>query len=662
MRPVRNIRECRGRVAGGSLLAALLALFVSVGSPTSYGNTAAVTVTATIPSATYISVDPADSAPAGNCKTATARTQIGTVLPGQGRVSAQDCSVVFGSSNDTSMLKVFQQDGSGKAMWSAQPRPDLSWAGGDAISDRVDGGSNLGDTESATLLLPDGDFLVGGTSTQAGSGGDFVLVRYNADGSKDTTWGGGDAVSDRVDAGGSNGGDSVYGIHRLSDGGFLATGYGFKTGTGFDYVAVKYDSNGSKDNTWGGGDGISDRVDAGGSNSSDTATSSLLLADGSFILAGHGRVGATNDIIAVKYDANGSKDNTWGGGDGISDRVDPTGQGRSDAVWSSKLLPDGSFYVAGNPNKLGTDLDFGYVKFTANGALDTSWGGGDGVSDLIDVAGLSAADYSTDSNLLPDGSMILTGQVLGSGWDMAAVKYQPNGSVDLSYGGGDGISVLIDAGGFGGTDSSWSSHALDDGSVFLAGYGTKATGSDLAVAKLTPSGAIDQTYSSTGVAELVDATGTNGADTTASSLMLPDGEIVVAGTTANGAAGNDIVAVKFDSVGVDPYKDDGTADWDTVGSLDLFGACLRDAANGATVGGSTWGEDPDGDCADGDSDPWKPIVATAGLAGAKVAESTTIGDGDATAHLRFGFRAEASQARGTYYAPVTFEVIAPNSP
>lgn len=114
---------------------------------------------------------------------------------------------------------------------------------------------------------------------------------------------------------------------------------------------------------------------------------------------------------------------------------------------------------------------------------------------------------------------------------------------------------------------------------------------------------------------------------------------------------------------VSDFADDGSADWDTVGSIDLFGACLRDADLGAAGGGGGWVEDTNAgsDCADGDADPWNAIPAAS--PGAKIA-ATNVPDAEAgatdpVAHLRFGFRTLDNQPPGRYLAPITFQVVAP---
>lgn len=101
------------------------------------------------------------------------------------------------------------------------------------------------------------------------------------------------------------------------------------------------------------------------------------------------------------------------------------------------------------------------------------------------------------------------------------------------------------------------------------------------------------------------------------------------------------------------------ADWGT--GSNMFGVCLRSVQGGASTDVTTWTADTvNANCTDGNADPWKPVVATSGTAGSKIAASTVSGTQTAQANLRFGFRASNSQAPGTYSAPLVFEVLAPN--
>src|SRR5688500_16318353 len=108
----RGRTRARWRMGAACLLAlacALLALAHSEGTAT--GASGSVVVSANIGSST--TVDPAA------CQSNTAGvTGFGTVLPGTNAVTGTDCTVRFGSSNDTASLRLRQADARGVAMWS----------------------------------------------------------------------------------------------------------------------------------------------------------------------------------------------------------------------------------------------------------------------------------------------------------------------------------------------------------------------------------------------------------------------------------------------------------------------------------------------------------------------------------------------------------------
>lgn len=97
-----------------------------------------------------------------------------------------------------------------------------------------------------------------------------------------------------------------------------------------------------------------------------------------------------------------------------------------------------------------------------------------------------------------------------------------------------------------------------------------------------------------------------------------------------------------------PDYDGASASW---GGTGFFGMCLR-AAPGAV---STW--PTTGTCPTSDGTNWRAIPAHGGLSESRAA--STGGSGTTTASFRFGMKAPASQAPGTYAAPITFEVLAP---
>src|SRR5439155_61486 len=165
-----------------------------------------------------------------------------------------------------------------------------------------------GEPNSAfSLALTGGKMLVAGSATFGGDS-DFALVRYNADGSLDTTFGAGGLI--HTDFGSTN--DEAYAMalqadgkivvvgHTRTDNGafaesstlaiqpngkILVGGYALDFGTGMSDAAIaRYNANGSLDSSF----GVSGMalVDFGRQN--DNVKAMTVLADGRIVLAGYG--------------------------------------------------------------------------------------------------------------------------------------------------------------------------------------------------------------------------------------------------------------------------------------------------------------------------------------------------------------------------------------
>lgn len=98
--------------------ALLIALAVAAATASGAGAAGSTTVvSASVPSATSLD--------ASGCAPATAGvTELGSVQPGATAVTSADCTLAWGSSNDSSMLRAFQSDGVGTAMGG----PPVTWA------------------------------------------------------------------------------------------------------------------------------------------------------------------------------------------------------------------------------------------------------------------------------------------------------------------------------------------------------------------------------------------------------------------------------------------------------------------------------------------------------------------------------------------------------
>jgi hypothetical protein len=199
-----------------------------------------------------------------------------------------------------------------------------------------------------------------------------------------------------------------------------------------------------------------------------------------------------------------------------------------------------------------------------------------------------------------------------------------------------------------------------DGKFVIAGNGRTGgldTTRDTIVARVAATGAPDYSFDSDGVRAYPFGPG---ADSAGAILESFDGTLLLVGSVTPGNSNFGLQLI--DSIPVDDFADDGSADWNTVGSLDLFGACLRSVTGGASTDVSTWTPGPGSACPSTDGTYWKPVGSS--LPGSKIAfdSSSDIqgGASDPTVNLRFGFRTMIDQPAGGYFAPLLFEVTAPN--
>ena len=206
-------------------------------------------------------------------------------------------------------------------------------ANGDSLWSRTFGGEN-DEHGSAFIQTADGGFVIaGGTRSFDAGGGDFWLVRTDANG--DSLWSR------------TFGGEHHEGAHSLiqtADGGFVMAGQTYTFGPGnYDFWLVRTDANG--DSLW-------SRTFGGGRD--EYSFSLIQTADGGFALAGQtvsfGAGGS--DFWLVRTDANGDSlwSCTFGGGD---------------HEWGRSLIQtaDGGFALAGYTQSFGAgEEDFWLVK------------------------------------------------------------------------------------------------------------------------------------------------------------------------------------------------------------------------------------------------------------------------------------------------------------
>ncbi len=263
----------------------------------------------------------------------------------------------------------------------------------------------------AVIIQPDGKIIVAGLIF--GSQNEFALVRYNSNGSLDTSFDGDGKVTTNFDNGLAWG----HAVALQGDGKIVVAGEViWQTAPNqatYDFALTRYNSDGSLDPTFN-GDG---RVVTDIRGMTEQAYAVAIQSDGKIIAAGYGMkdVYFTGDFALVRYTANGSLDNTFGDNGKVITQFSIQEFSASDIV----IQPDGKIIVAGT-GRNDSNQDFALARYNANGSLDTDFDNDGKVTTTIG----NGDDWGTAVAIQSGNSIIVGGwSYNGSNNDFALARY-----------------------------------------------------------------------------------------------------------------------------------------------------------------------------------------------------------------------------------------------
>src|SRR5437867_2594115 len=343
------------------------------------------------------------------------------------------------------------------------------------------------DIANAVAVQSDGKLVVVGQTYKNNdfSGEDFVVTRYNTDGTLDTTFGRGGKV--RTDFPGLAAVPSSVVIQ--ADGKIVVAGGAFPLFTFLgNFELVRYNPNGSLDRSFGNG-GIVTTTFPEGSYAFDVA----LQPDGKIIAAGTVFVDfnpgdlSDTDFALARYNSDGSLDTTFGtGGTVMTDYF-----GFEDDVFSVLIQPDGKIVAVGSANNPATFYDFAAARYLSNGAIDTTFGVSGKVSTDF---GDQNFDRARSAALQSDEKIVAAGFAIsqnGVVQNFAVARYTSNGILDTTFS-GDG-STQLDCG----DDCQSAMKVLlqSDGKIItVGGSNGESSEDDFLLARLSPRGSLDATF------------------------------------------------------------------------------------------------------------------------------------------------------------------------
>jgi uncharacterized delta-60 repeat protein len=339
----------------------------------------------------------------------------------------------------------------------------------------------------------------------------FALVRYNTDGSLDTTFGSGGKVITQI------GDHSVaHSVAVQTDGKIVAAGFSYNGSYG-DFALARYNADGSLDTTFDGDGKVTTPIGA----SDDIAYSITIQTDGKIVAAGSSYNGQNRDFALVRYNPDGSLDTTFDGDGKVTTDFGPYDEAHSVAIQS-----DGKLVAAGTGSH-----SIALARYTIDGSLDASFGSGGIVS--TQVVGADAGSLTLQS--INGVEKIVTasgGCESSSNCGFVLVRYNANGTLDTTFG-GDG-KITTDFGPF--EDKANAVAIQSDEKIVAAGimpYAPYSNGfgyyNHFALARYNPDGSLDTSFDGDGkvtTAVKWDGIYNDGAN---SVTIQTDGKIVAAG-------------------------------------------------------------------------------------------------------------------------------------
>jgi uncharacterized delta-60 repeat protein len=342
-------------------------------------------------------------------------------------------------------------------------------------------------------IQEDGKIVVAGTVSHEQI--DFALVRYNNDGSVDSTFAtGGVQITDfgRRE-------DNAWSVAIQSDGKIVVGG-----NTGADFALARYNSDGSPDRSFS-KDG-KQKTDFG---SGERIKSIAIQKDGKIVAAG---IKSSNShsryFILAHYNSDGSLDSTFGKNGWKTTDIGSAYGTESFRDGSIAFQADGKIVMAGGAGIDGGGHFFVY-RFNSQGGFDNAF---DDDGKIIDTAGLFSCTNYTSTASQSDGKLVVAGQTWnGSNFDLVVARYSSIGNLDDAFGSHGYSTADVGLG----SDIAKAVAIQQDGKIVAAVSN--------ALVRFNHNGSLDSSF---------DGDGIRNTDFSISSLVIDsNGKIVVGGSS-----------------------------------------------------------------------------------------------------------------------------------
>lgn len=369
-------------------------------------------------------------------------------------------------------------------------------------------------------LQPDGK-IVTSTACTSGSVKAFCLARFSATGALDNTFGTSGKTITTIGSADA----TATGIAILADGKIVLGGHCGTSGNAV-FCLARYMPNGTLDANFG-SSGVYVTPNVSGV-SNVVSVGVAAYGDGRLVIGGTCGTGNTRYCVG-RYLAGGTLDTSFASV-GIATTILGTAAATAGAI---VLQPDGYPVLGGScsPASYFGAFAFCFVRYAPNGTTDSGFGSS-GIY-FAPKLGNSTAEPLAAMALQPNGSLVAGGLCLspsGGGSDFCLTRVTNVGTVDTRFGANGVLVSPISAGS--GPDTLTALYIQNDGHILASGncYISGSFG-ESCLARYNPDGSLDATFGTGG--KVIVPIGTVN-DTANAIAVQADGKIVVAGQGFDG--------------------------------------------------------------------------------------------------------------------------------
>src|SRR5438132_7813559 len=377
------------------------------------------------------------------------------------------------------------------ARYNANGTPDTTNLVGGTGLVTTDVNSARDDLAFAVVLQPDGKIIAVGTSfTMSDS---VVVIRYNANGTLDSTFGsGGITVTSLPSADWT-----AFAATLQADGKLLVAGRSCASSGVTGFLLLRYHTDIST--------GTPGTLDTAGFNSplgyvvtpipsgTKTGANAVAVSGANILVIGHSKIGGKFVIALAQYTSTGALD-TAGFGAGQGFVTTQIGSGDADAA-ALAVQVDGKIVAAGLAGNAVTNVwDVALVRYNANGSLDTTSGFG-GSTGIVTTDIGSSSNYANAVALQADGKIVVAGNAFANPSantsDIAVLRYNTDGTLDTTGFGSPNGYVTTSIGAF---DDGFAVAVQSDNKIVVAGNADAGTSDRLALLRYNADGSPDSGF------------------------------------------------------------------------------------------------------------------------------------------------------------------------